>query len=311
MNKRIRLLLLALVLAVFSSACYFNDEVATNQVAVKLDRNEIDKVVGPGVYSDWGFFSDLRELDVDTLTFSVDDPEVLTSDNQSVGVKITIQARRKSDEDSVKNIFTRWNSLTDNEALKNTISATAREGMKNGTRGFTLTQLLDDRTGLADAIRTQLELDAEKYSVEIVNVTIENIGPSAEYMSILSQTANIKAQTDQEIRRQDLINQKAKNSILEQEKRVEVANAQVVAEQAETSVQVEIATRQGKIIAASNQVYADNPQAYQLRRLELLKEVLGEKTVIYLPSDVVLNLLQNFGDNTVLPLPLAESPVTP
>lgn len=293
-------ILYMLVMVFLLTGCYVNDEVGTNQVAVRLERNKIVEVVGAGVYSDWGLWADLKEMDVDTLTFSVEDPEVLTSDNQAVGVKITIQARRKSDSDSVENIFSKWSALVDNAALVNTISATAREGMKNGTRGFTLTQLLDDRNGLADAVRLQLEQDAEKYSVEIVNVTIENIAPSTAYMAILGETANIKAQTDQEVRRRDLINQKASNSILEQEQRVKVAEAQVLAEQAETNVQVEIARRKGEVVEASNQVYVDNPQAFELERLRLLKDILGDK-VIFLPSDAVLTLLQGVGN--IIPLP--------
>jgi hypothetical protein len=249
----------------------------------------------------------------------VEDPEVLTRDNQAVGVKITIQAVRKSDRESVENIFTRWNSIRDDQNLINTISATAREGMKVGTRNYTLSQLLDNRSGitnaegntagLADDIQAALEEDVAKYSVEIINVTVENIAPSAQYMEILSQTANLTAQTEQEKRRQELINQQAANNILEQQKRVEVAEAQLLAEQAETSVQVELAERKGEVIAAQNAVYSLNPQAYELERLRLLKEVLGDKSVFYLPSDAILTLLQNFGSN-VAPLPVAPVPQT-
>lgn len=288
-----------LVLAFFSTGCYWNDEVATNQVGVQLNENKIENVVGAGVYTDMGFYAELKTMDVDTLTFSVEDPEVLTKDNQPVGVKITIQARRKSDDEAVKNFFTNWSSLTVNENLINTISATAREGIKNGTRGYTLTDLLNDRNGLADAIRKALEGDVEKYSVEIINVTVENITISESYGDILEQTANLNAQVDQEKRRQDLINQQALNDVLEQEQRVKVADAQLLAEQAETSVQVEIAERAGEVTAASNQVYADNLQAYELERLRLLKEVFGDKTVYFLPADTNLTTLFNVPSNIV------------
>lgn len=303
---KIKYLVLLVFLPLLATGCYWNDEIATNQVGVQLDENKIQSIVGPGVYSDMGFWSDLKSMNIDTLTFSVDDPEVLTSDNQPVGVKITIQARRKGDDESVKNIFTNWSSLTDDQNLINTISATAREGMKNGTRGFTLAELLDDRNGLATAIHDALRDDVGKYSVDIINVTVENIAVSQAYADILAQTANIKAQTDQEKRRQDLINQQAANRILEQQQRANVAEEQVKAEQAETFVQVEIAKREGEVIAARNEVYVLNPQAYELERLRLLKDVLGDKNVIYLPSDVVLNLLNNVGNSTVLPVPSAS-----
>lgn len=296
-----RLLLMAALAIFLLTGCYLNDEVNTNQVGVKLDKNKIIEVVGPGVYTEaMCFYCDLKEIDVDTQTFSVEDPEVLTSDNQAIGLKVTIQARRKRDDQSVKNILTNWSALTDNTNLVNTISATAREGMKNGVRGFTLATLLDDRNQLAEAISKQLEEDAAKYSVDIVNVTIENVAPSQEYMAILSETANLKAQTEQEKRRQDLINQKAANSILEQQKRVDVANAQVLAERAETLVQVEIASRAGKVVAAQNQVYVDNPQAFILEKLRLLKDVFSNKTVMFIPEGMNMNTFFNL-DNLLNP----------
>lgn len=300
---KIKYLFVAVFAVVMTSGCYWNDEVATNQVGVQLDENKIQNVVGAGVYTDMGFWADLKTMDVDTLTFSVEDPEVLTQDNQAVGVKITIQARRKSDAESVKNIFTNWSSLTVNENLVNTISATAREGIKNGTRGYTLTSLLDDRNGLAQAIRTALEDDVIKYSVEIINVTVENIAISESYGAILSETANIKAQTDQELRRQSLINQQAANDILAQEQRVRVAEAQLLAEQAETDVQVEIAQRAGEVTAASNQVYADNLQAYELKRLELLKELFSDRTVYFIPQGTDLTTFFNTTTNPIIPIP--------
>lgn len=297
-------ILLVLMLSVLLTGCYWNDEIATNQVGVKLDENKIEEIVGPGVYSEVAcFWCDLKSMNIDTLTFSVEDPEVLTKDNQPVGVKITIQARRKSDDASVKNIFTNWSSLVDDVSLVNTISATAREGMKNGTRGFTLAGLLDDRDELAIAIQDALEEDVDKYSVEIINVTVENIAVSQAYADILAQTANITAQTNQEKRRQDLINQQASNDILAQEQRVKVAEAQLLAEQAETDVQVEIAQREGEKIAAAYQVYLDNPAAYQLEQLTRLKDVIGVGTVYFIPqgSDLTTFFLPN--GTPIIPVP--------
>lgn len=296
---------LIVILSFLITGCYWNTEALPNQMAVELREGSIVEISGPGgVYSKpTCYFCDITLVNIDTLTFSVEDPEVLTSDNQAVGVKITIQARRQSSDEAITNLITKWSALVDDTTLINTISATAREGMKNGVRGFTLTQLLDDRNGLADAIREQLELDASKYGAEVVNVTVENIAPSAEYMAILGQTANVKAETDKAIRQQDLINQTARNNILEQQKRVEVAQAKVLAEQAETLVQVEIAKRKGQVIAAENEVYSINQQAFELEKLRLLQAILGEGTIYFIPegTDLTTYLFQN--TSPLVPVP--------
>lgn len=282
------------------TGCYWNEVLNPNQMAVQLKGGKIDNIVGPGgKYSDSGFYADLLVIDVDTLTFSVEDPEVLTSDNQAVGMKITIQARRNSDNKSIENLVTNWYALIDNTRLMEVIAATAREGMKNGVRGFTLAQLLDDRNGLGDAIKKQLELDAQKYSADIINVTVENVAPSAEYMKILSDKANLSAETAKELERQKLIEQTAQNNVLQANKDVEVKTAQLSVEKAKTAVEVEIAKREGEKTAAANSVYALNPQAFALEQLRLLDNIFGDSTVYYIPEGSDLTAI--FGLDKLMP----------
>lgn len=294
----------AFVLVMFLlSGCYWNADIDPDQVGVQTQRNAIVAVVGPGVYTDLGTWAELEKVNVGTLTFSVDDPEVLTSDNQAIGLRVTIQARRNRDNDSVINLFTNWSVLKDDGQFVMVISATAREGMKNGVRGFTLDKLLDDRNGLAQAIRDQLELDAQKYSAEIVNVTIENVAPSAEYMKALSDKALLRVNTEVELQRRSLINQKASNGILQAEQTALVLAKELLVQQSQTAIDVEIATREGKKVAAAQQVYVDNPQAFELKRLELIQRMFGAGTVYFIPEGT--NLTQFFnstGLNTV-PVP--------
>lgn len=276
------------LLSIFLQACYIGQDVKANQVAVKLERNEIVGVVNAGVYTSWGFYDEMMVMDADTLTFSVEDLEVLTRDNQAVGVKITIQARRKTDDESVKNIFEKWSSTIDNNKLIEVISATAREGLKNGVRNYNLSELLNDRNGLGDSMTEQISQDVSKYSVEIINVTVENIAPSPDYMAILADKANITAETEKELERQKLIEQQASNDILQAQKTTEVKLEQVEAEKAITAVEVEIAKREGQVTAASQQVYTDNPQAFMLEQLRLLDAIFDGQTVYYLPEGVDL-----------------------
>lgn len=277
-------ILILLVISLLASACYVNSEVEANEVAVILEQNEIKDVVGPGVYTDMGWWADIKTVKVDTVTFSVEDPEVLTSDSQPVGVKITIQARRQASDEAVINLFTNWSSLVNTDNLVLTISATAREGLKNGVHEFTLPQLLSDRSGLADAIKGQINLDAAKYNAEIINVTIENITVDPTYLQTLNETAQFTAQINKEKQRQELIKQQTQTDILASEQQALAAQAQVLAEQAETEVQVEIARRQGEIVAAANEVYLNNPAAFDLERLRLLAQIYGDKTMFISPD---------------------------
>lgn len=302
--KRLGLIFVVVLCMIFLSSCYLNDEVKTNQIGVQLDGNAIRNVVGPGIYSEvFCFFCDLQQLDVDTQTFSVEDPEVLTSDNQIVGLKVTIQARRKSDNESVKNFFTNWAGLKDNKNLITTITATAREGMKNGVRGFTLPQLLDDRNGLANSIQKFLEQDAAKYSTEIVNVTIENIALNSDYAKTLNEKAQVKVETEKALQEQDLIKQQGANKILQAQTNTKALEEQLNQEKAQTNVQVEIASREGKVIEAKNKIYETNAQAYELAKLDKLSTIFGDKQVYWFVQPGT-DLTTIFNGTNLTPVPV-------
>jgi uncharacterized membrane protein YqiK len=299
---KIKYLVGLLIVAFILSGCYWNKEIDANEIGVEMNAGKIKGCVGPGVHSAWGWFDDLKPISSATVKVTVGDPEVATQDNQLVGVEITIQARRMTDCDSARNILTNWNALVDDQALIDTIDATAREGIKVGTRSFTLTQLLDDRNGLAQKIEDSLVGDADFYSVTIVNVIVNNIAIDPSYAEQLKTKALLTAQIETELRRQDLIKQTASNNILEQERRSAVLQEQVKAEEAQTNVQMEIANRNGKIIAAQNQVYVTNQYAFDLEKLRLMKEILGDKSTFYfIPEGTDITML--WSPNSVVPVP--------
>ncbi len=300
-------LLLFVLLSVVLTGCFINDDVKTDQSGVIVDGGKIKSCVGPGVYSDNGLFTDLREVSNATLTFEVADPQVATKDSQLVGISVTIQARRNGDCVSLTNLLTNWPALTADDPLIAVISATANEAMKVGTRQFTLTQLLDDRNGLSTAIKDALEIDAGKYSTTIINVSIKNVDLDPKYADVLQQKALLTAQIEAALREQDLIKQQAANDTLAQEQKTLVLLAQLDTEKAQTAVQVEIATRAGKVVEAANNVYLINPAAFELEKLARLKEVLGDKAVIYFVNENTdLTLLLSNIAGGVLPVPSQE-----
>ena len=303
--RKFYLVILVLMVAPFLTSCYINETVRSNEVGVQSVGGKLVQCYNPGVYSSGSFFADLLHVSRDTVTFSVEDPEVATSDNQLVGLRITIQARRREDCESIKGMLTNWSHLVDDARLVEVVTANAREGMKNGTRTFTLTQLLDDRNGLSTKIAESIETDANKYHVDVINVTVENIAISQDYASALQQKALYTAQTEAEKNRQQLILQNQANNKLDQEQRQVVLDEQLKAEQKQTDVQVEIASREGEVIAEQNQIYYENERAYELRRLELLRGVVGAGTVYFLPEGTDLTMLFSPQSGQVVPVPVA------
>jgi len=304
--KKIMFVVVVLMLATMLSGCFINEQVDPNQVAVKTRGGEIQSCVGPGVHTDWGYFMDLNPINGSTLTFNVSDPQVATEDNQLVGVLVTIQARRRIDCDSAKYILSSWPALLDDKAFVDTISANAGAGIKVGTRAFTLSGLLDDRNGLADSIKKGLEEVSDEYRAEIVNVTVGDVVLQPEYAAQLNTKALLTAQIETALRQQDLIKQQASNDQLAQDQRTLVLQKQLSAEQAQTNVQVEIAARQGKVVAAQQLVYTQNKEAYHLAVLDRMALIFGSKSTTYfIQPGTDLNLFftpQALENTTVVPV---------
>ncbi len=301
--KKIVLMFCLILIAMLSTGCYLNEEVATSEMALKLEAGQIKDCVGPGKYTGWGFWDDLQPISVATLTFKIVDPEVATYDNQLVGVDVAVQARRMVACDGLSNIAANWPSIITDEGLISTVTETGLEAIKNGTRDFTLTQLLDDRNGLAHGIREALQNDADLYSVQIINVMVSNIAINPEYAAQLNKKALITAETETSLRQQDLINQQKSNETLEQTRRAEVLGQQLLAEKAQTAVELEIAGREGRVIAAQNLVYLENERAYELERLRLMANIFGDK-VVFMPVGTDLTLL--IDTDNIVPLDIEE-----
>lgn len=301
MKKLFALLLVSMLL----TGCYWNDDVGTDQAGVVVDAGRIVDCLEPGVYSNGSWYADLKEISLATLTFEVADNEVATFDNQLVGVTITVQARRNSNCDALKNLLTNWPTLTNDDQLKAVIDATTNEGIKIGVRQFILEGLLNDRNGLADSILAALEEDAKEYSVTIINVTVKGITLSPEYAAQLQKNAQYTAEIEG-LKKEQAKNQiAAETAALQQENQAKIYLAQLETEKAKTEVDVEIAEREGKKTAAAQQVYADNPQAYEIEKLKRLAEIFGDKaTVYFIPEGTDLTMLFNPG----AVVPLTEEP---
>jgi len=302
--RKIWIVLVMLFVAMSLSSCYWWKDIERDEVGIALYKNEIESCKSAGVYTDGRWYADMDKVSLETMTFSVSDPEVATRDNQLVGITITLQVQRSSECNALQQMFTNWPSLVkDNEAVIHNVTAITREGIKTGTRSFSLIQLLDDRNGLANAISEHVSEDSAKFAVNIINITIENIGLDPAYAQLMNDKALMTAEIDKELRRQDLVEQKAATDALEQENRTIVYEQQLLAEAALTEVEVEIARREGEKTQAAQEVYLLNDKAYNLELMKRMADVFGDQAVIYFVESLEDLTLLLTGQGAVLPLP--------
>src|SRR5258705_13987562 len=68
---------------------YFFEKVEQQEVGVQFRSGSIYNIVGPGVYSDFGVYVDIKRVSSQAIPFKVEDDEIITKDKQRLGVVVS------------------------------------------------------------------------------------------------------------------------------------------------------------------------------------------------------------------------------
>ena len=284
-----KLLALVLIIAIGStfSGCYFMDKVSGQEVGLAMsDGVSISSVVSPGRYTNLFPFSRLVKIDISTKTAVWTDSDVWTKDKQVVTFGVSVSYSRKSDSSSIKEMWGTYNlEALNDEALDKLVMSRLPRTAKQITTQYTLDQMLGidegsskNRDTLQKDIYDTLRDVLAECSIELIDIGINNIGVDDLYAAKLKEKST--AAIDVELAKE----------------RTKQLAEQVKQEEAKTEVEMEIARRNNLVAEEEAKVYALSPEAYELRRLELLKDILGDSDKVYfIPegADISLYLAGN------------------
>lgn len=280
------LVVIVLMLVVLSvSGCYINEGVDSYERGVKLKGGvEIVAVLAPGRYTDLGWFAKLEQVNVSAIKVEWSDPDLVTRDKQPIGLTLSVTFARKSDGESVTNMWGEYNAEARNdESLSSQVLARIPRVAKAITAQYTLDQMLGIGEGGESIGREKVQLDLvellaselDEIHVSVLDVGVNNIAPSNDYLSLLEDKAN--AQVEREV---------AKEKAL-------TAEENLKKEKAQTLIEVELASRERQVQEEKAKVFTSNPQWFELKRLEALQGVVGENDKFwFVPegSDITLIL---------------------
>jgi hypothetical protein len=297
MKKNLKVLEICLALfmvCTMLSGCYLNKGVEPNQVGLRMNNGiSIDEVVGSGRYTNWSWFSELQVMDVSAKNIIWEDPDLWTSDKQPVNFSVSVTYARKKDKDSVIQMWEVYNSeAKDDQALALLVQNRIPRVAKAVTTTMTLDQMLGVGGSNSDEGRVVLEQkmtdlllsELKECNIDLLDVGVNNIGVDDEYASKLKEKA---------------VSQVA--SELAAQKTRQLAE-QVKQEKAQTDVDLEIAKRKNLVSEEENKIYTLNPQAFELERLRLLKDVVGDNDKIYfIPEGTDINLVLSGTNYTGIP----------
>jgi len=226
---------------------YLLQRVNPDEVGVQTRGGRIVNVVPPGIYSDVGLFVSLATYSTQSYQFAATDPEVITQDNQRLGVTVSGSVFRPSftDVEVVKSLWIKYrNVYTNNDALQNVLNDLATQAIKVcvGDRPFQDSVIGSDRDSLRNCIDDELNKLAENYGLTVANVTVPNVSLSPEVQSLLDAITKSRLETEK----------------AQQDKLKATAEGQAAQAQQEAAIRVEQSkmqeeTRQQTILAALNQ----------------------------------------------------------
>lgn len=276
MKKRIALALMLVVVCCSLCSCYFNKTVDSSEVGVKMsDGVQIDEVVGAGRYTDLSWYADMKTMDTSAKQVNMVIADVSTSDKQTVSVEILAEVSRKSDEASVKTMWTNYNAAArkDEQLIK-----IVQDLMRSPVNKVSTTMTVDEMLGVdedSDKTRATMEIDIaellrpvlEERGIALNTLNVMNIGVDPQYQAKLQEKSTAAIEIE-------LAEQKAKQ-----------LEKQLEQEKAQTEIDLEKARRANLVAEEEAKVFAQSKEAYELERLELMKDMMKDTDKIYFIPD--------------------------
>ena len=205
------LVILMVVFAVLGQHFYLFARVDQQEVGVRFRSGRIYEIVGPGVYSDVALFANLKKVSSEAVSFSVEDPEVITSDRQRVGLRVSGDVFRPTigQIDRLKELWPSYQGIyLNDEALRTRVTDLALQAMKAcvGDRTFNDNVIGASRDDLRVCIDGGLNDLAKNLGLVVKNVTVPNVILSAEVQASLDSIT--KSRLDTELAQQDAVKAK-------------------------------------------------------------------------------------------------------
>jgi uncharacterized membrane protein YqiK len=279
-KNKLFLIVFALVMSMMFSGCYFQSQVEANQVGIKLDDGvSISEIVGSGRYNG-GYYSELKRVDISNKTFEWQDPDLLTKDNQPIGLALAITYARLSDSESITAAYTKYQrELFDDEAMQRLIISRIPDVAKANTKKLTLEQMLGDRNMFAGEIKKDLTAELSAIYADLVTVQVTNIGVDQGYMDKLK----LKSQV-----------------VLDREVAVEAAltaQERVKQTKAESEIEYELARRSNEINRIKAETFDTSERYYNLEYLTRLGSVIGDNDkFFFVPEGSPLSVVTGNGE---------------
>ncbi len=196
------IIVLLAILVLSGPHWYLFKRVNPDQIGVKTRSGKIVGIVPAGLYSDIGLFVDLETYSTLAYQFSTTDPEVITQDNQRLGVTVSGSTFRPGYNISEKELISLWTKYrsiyTNDESLQKVLNDLSFQAMKVcvGNKPFQDSVIGSDRDALRKCIDDELNNLTNNYGLTVTNLTVPNVALSPEVQALLDAITKSRLETE-------------------------------------------------------------------------------------------------------------------
>ena len=235
---------------------YFLRQVREDQIGIKIRGGQIVDVVPPGVYNDVGLFVRLETYSTQEFRFTSDDPEVITADNQRLGVTVSGSVFRPglTDVQMVRGLWIQYKNIyLSDTALQTLMDDLSQQAMKVcvGDKMFSESVVGSDRDALRSCISGELVKLTQTFGLTIANLVVPNVQLSPEVQAKLDAITQSRLDTEKAQQDEKKALAQGKASQAEQEAVIRVEQAR---KQEETRQQIILAQLEEEKLIAQQQV---------------------------------------------------------
>lgn len=321
MNARLSLVggfILVLIIAGIGLSTMKYVQVDEGQAAIELVQGRIVAVHGPGpIFRPFAPFTEIELVNIRRQSRQISQ-NVASSDKQLYDIDIQVDFRRLPTEQALRAAYAEI-GVSDAQ-LNDFLDGFINDALKSASTQFTLDEALSDRGAFAERIRRFLTTppgDGQRAPVDQLYITIEavkvlDIKVGETYAQLLAEKANLEVQIETEQKRRQQIEAQQANNLFQAEQEALVA---LTREKGITAAALEAANREAQVRAIEGRYWRENPELFELRKRELLVQMMSKGNVWFVDPNTNLTLLLNNqavdGQALVVPQPNRTQPSTP
>src|SRR5215207_5756048 len=282
-----------IILASVIRSFWYFEVINNDEVGIAIEAGQIHSIKQPGIAYDLGLFVQLIKIKTSAVAITVDDPELITSDKQRIGLQVTADVFRPRETDLVTTNYARYRGIyTDDLALQQRMTAFTLQAMKVcvGDKKFDEAVIGSGRDALRSCIDDELSGLAEPLGLEVRNVAVPQVTISPEVQAALdaivqSRLLTEKAAQDVEKAKQESLAQQA---VEEGRIRVEQSRLQEEARQQVTLQELKQQQLAAQLTVIDQETI--NTQA-QLELVKIQQEVAIEQAQVDIAKELALAVL--------------------